>query len=90
MNASKAGPEVTSPSRAKVALSATMMPAFFSAMTARNSPMPAEMASFSDFGIALKIHSRTGSTLNIRNSTPDRNTAPSATCQLWPIWPTTV
>ena len=41
--------------------------------------MPAEIASFSPFGIASMIQRRTGSTLSARNSIPEMNTAPSAT-----------
>ena len=43
--------------------------------------MPAAIAIFSDFGIALTIHSRIGSTLMIRKMMPEMNTQPSATCQ---------
>jgi hypothetical protein len=44
--------------------------------------MPAEIAIFSERGIELTTHSRTGSSDRITNSTPDRNTAPSATCHV--------
>ena len=66
------------------------MPAFFMAMNAMKSPMPAEMPSLKLRGMALISHSRTGTTLRIRNTTPDRNTAPSATCHVWPMPSTTV
>ncbi len=42
--------------------------------------MPAEIASFCPRGIASMIQRRTGSRLNVTNSTPETNTAPSATC----------
>lgn len=51
--------------------------------------MPADIASFSERGMALMMYSRTGSTLRIRNSTPDRNTAPSAVSQAYPMPRTT-
>ena len=51
--------------------------------------MPAEIAIFWPRGIASMIQRRTGSTLNVTNSVPDRNTAPSATSQGYPIPSTT-
>ena len=52
--------------------------------------MPAPMPSFSDIGMAFTSHSRRRSRLTTRNSRPDRNTAPSATCQDSPMPFTTV
>ena len=72
-----------------VAGCATTMPAFFRAISARKRPMPAAIAILRDFGMALTIHSRIGSTLMTRKMMPEMKTQPSATCQLWPIPPTT-
>ena len=52
--------------------------------------MPAPMPSFSDIGMAFTSHSRMRSRLMMRNSTPERNTAPSATCHDRPMPFTTV
>lgn len=76
------GQLLRSPCFTSVALSPMTMPAFFSAIRPRNRPMPAAIAIFSDLGMALTIHSRTGSTLITRKITPEMNTQPSATCQL--------
>ena len=43
--------------------------------------MPAAIAILSDFGMALTIHSRIGSTLMMKKMTPEMKTHPSATCQ---------
>ena len=51
--------------------------------------MPAAIAILSDLGIALTIHSRIGSTLMMKKMMPEMKTQPSATCQLWPMPPTT-
>ena len=66
-----------------------MIPAARNAITPRKIPMPAEMASFCPRGIASMIQRRTGSTLSVTNSVPDRNTAPSATSQGYPMPSTT-
>ena len=57
------------------------MPALRRATKAMNKPMPAAMPSFRLRGIASTSHWRTGSTLKITNSTPERKTAPKAVCQ---------
>ena len=80
---------VSAPSVTSVAGWATTMPAFFSAMMPRNRPMPAEIAIFRLRGMALMTHSRTGRMVRMMNSTPDRNTAPSATCHVCPMPSTT-
>ena len=80
---------VSSPAVTSVASLSWMMPALRSAMIPRNSPIPAAMASFSPCGIASMIQRRTGSTLRIRNSTPETNTVPSATSHEWPMPSTT-
>ncbi len=71
-----------SPRVTRVSGLAAMIPASFSAMMPRNSPIPAEIAIFCDSGMASTIQERMRVRLRIRNSTPDRNTAPSATSQL--------
>ena len=61
--------------------SLTIKPAFCRPMKAMNRPMPAAMP-FLRLGLtALKINSRRPTSERIRNSTPEINTAPSATCQ---------
>ena len=52
--------------------------------------MPAPMPSLSDSGMLLISHSRTRSSDTARNSRPERNTAPSATCHGTFMPPTTV
>ena len=76
------GQLVRSPCVTRVAGLPTTMPAFLSAISARNRPMPAAIAILSDLGIALTIHSRIGSTLMMKKMTPEMKTQPSATCQL--------
>ena len=83
------GQDVGSPRVIRVAGWSTTTPAFLSAMIARNRPMPAEIAILRPRGMALMIHSRTGRTLRMMNRMPERKTAPSATCQLWPMPSTT-
>ena len=46
--------------------------------------MPAAIDSLRLRGTALITHSRMPVRLTIMNSTPDRNTAPSAVSQAWP------
>jgi len=53
-----------------VSLSAAITPAPFSANMPRNSPIPAAMAIFCDFGMPPMIHSRNGVRLRIRNRMP--------------------
>ena len=74
-----------SPSVTSVAGCAVMMPALLSPMIARKRPIPAEMANFSDRGMALTTASRTLNTLTAMNNKPEMNTAPSAACQVKPI-----
>ncbi len=59
---------------------ATMAPAFFRPMNARNIPIPAVTANLSGFGIARTTAWRTPSTESSTKSTPEMNTAPSAVC----------
>ena len=54
-------------------------------MNPRKNPIPAAIAIFCERGIELMIHSRTGSTLRITNSTPETNTAARAISQLTPM-----
>jgi hypothetical protein len=68
------------PKVTKVAGLAAIRPAFLSPMIARNRPMPAEIASFCERGIALMIHSRNLNRLTSTISRPEMNTAPSAAC----------
>ena len=58
------------------------MPAVFSAMMARNIPMPAAMALRMDRGIPSISQRRTPVSVSKRKITPEMNTAPSACCQL--------
>ena len=51
--------------------------------------MPAAIAILSDLGMALTIHSRIGSTLMMKKMMPEKNTQPNATCQVYPMPPTT-
>ena len=48
------------------------------------------MAIFCERGMLSTTHLRTGSTERMNISTPDRNTAPSATCHASPIVPTAI
>ena len=52
--------------------------------------MPALMAERSGSGMLLMIHSRMRNTDRTKNSVAEINTAPRATCQLWPRCRTTV
>ena len=45
-----------------------------------NSPMPQVMASFSEWGMALMIRSRTPVSESARKAQPFTNTIPSASC----------
>ena len=65
-----------SPNATSVAGLSTTMPALRKPTKATNSPMPAAMPSFKLRGIALTSHSRTGSTLSVTNSTPERKHRP--------------
>lgn len=73
-----------SPSLTSVVGSEAMRPAACSPMNAKKNPIPTEMASFIDLEMELITHSRTGVTLTRKKRTPDRNTAPSAVCQVTP------
>ncbi len=59
-------------------------------MKATNTPMPPAMAALSEGGTALRISSRTRSTVSSRNSTPDQKTIPSAVRQGTPMRATTL
>lgn len=67
-----------SPSVTMVAGDAAITPAPFRPMMARNRPTPAEIASFSECGIALTISSRIFRLVMATKITPEMNTAPSA------------
>ena len=69
------------PTVTKVFGSSWIRPAFFRPIRARNRPIPALIAIFSDVGMALITHSRTGRMLRTMNSMPEMTTAPRATCQ---------
>jgi hypothetical protein len=71
-----------SPTVTRVSGSATTTPAFSSAMMPSRKPIPAAIAVRCERGIASMIQARIGRTLTMKNSTPEMNTAPSATCQL--------
>ncbi|MNU01110.1 hypothetical protein D3C72_2444190 [compost metagenome] len=60
------------------------------AISARNRPIPAAMAERSGNGMLLTIHSRMRKIDSRKNNTAEMNTAPRATCQVWPICRTTV
>ena len=47
--------------------------------------MPTAVAAYSGRGIDSTIHRRTPTAVSSRNSTPDRNTAPSAVCHSTPM-----
>ncbi|MNN65201.1 hypothetical protein D3C81_1806830 [compost metagenome] len=79
-----------SPRPTRVAGLSTTIPALCSAISARNKPIPAAMAERSGSGMLFTIHSRIRKIDNRKNITADRNTAPSATCQVWPMCRTTV
>ncbi|MNN66142.1 hypothetical protein D3C81_1816990 [compost metagenome] len=81
---------VRSPRPTRVAGLATTMAASFSAISARNRPMPAAIAERSSRGMLLMIHSRMRKIEIRKNMHAERNTAPSATCQVWPMCRTTV
>ena len=87
--ASTAGAAVSSLMVTSVAGLPSMISASRSAITPRKIPIPAEIAIFCPRGIASMIQRRMGSTLNVTNSVPDRNTAPSATSQGYPMPSTT-
>ncbi|MCY1541931.1 hypothetical protein D9M68_776480 [compost metagenome] len=52
--------------------------------------MPAAMPARRAMGMLLMIHSRILKSDKAKKITPERNTAPSATCQVWPMVRTTV
>jgi hypothetical protein len=79
-----AGVAVRSPRPTMVASLATITPLPDRAMMPRKKPMPAEMPSFRERGMALISHSRIGSTDSAMKISPEMNTAPRALCQLWP------
>ena len=67
--------------------SGTMMPELRKPMRAMNSPTPAATAEYSSAGSRATIIWRTPAAVRIRNATPDRKTAPSATRQSTCILP---
>ena len=74
-----------SPSFTKVASLATMMPEPLSAISDRNSPIPAAIDIFKPIGSAFTSISRTLKKLNKIKMMPETNTAPKATCQGTPM-----
>ena len=81
---------VKSPKLRKVALLETINPPFFKPIKPINSPTPAPIAMRRFRGILSSIHLLNLVTLIIKNKTPAKKTAPSATSQEYPISPTTV
>ena len=69
----------------KVEVLACTIEAFWSAIKARNNPMPAVIACLRFFGIELMIQSLIGRRLMIRNKQPERKTVARAVCQECPI-----
>jgi hypothetical protein len=65
------------------------MPALFSAIRARNRPMPTAIALRSDCGMPRMMSSRKPVKVTTRNRQPEMKTAPSATCQVKPMPSTT-
>lgn len=68
----------------------TTISALCRAISARNRPIPAAIAERSGRGMLLMIHSRILKIDSRKNNTAEMNTAPSATCQVWPMCRTTV
>ena len=60
---------------------ATMMPELRKPNRASSRPMPAAMAEYNSVGMAATTCLITPATVSATNSAPERNTAPSATCQ---------
>ena len=60
---------------------ATIAPMFFRPMNRMNRPMPPAVATCSDSGMPAAMVRRMPISPRIRNSTPEVNTAPSATVQ---------
>ena len=54
-------------------------------MIAKNNPIPAPMPSFKLLGIELINHALIGVSEMIKNNTPATNTAPNASCGVYPI-----
>ena len=73
---------VRSPRVRMVAGLATTMPPFCRPIKPMNSPTPHPMARRRFMGMLFSIQRRRRVTLMMTNSTPERNTAPSPTCQL--------
>ena len=80
MQQSRAEPDVRLPKVIKVALSATMSPAFFNPNEAMNTPMPTEMDAFNCRGMALTIFSRTLVILKMMKMMPSNRMAVKANC----------
>ena len=64
------------------ALVAVTTPALFSAMIARNSPMPTVMAMRIERGMPSTMIRRRPVSVTTMKSRPEMNTAPSAACQV--------
>ncbi|MCY1440365.1 hypothetical protein D9M71_566370 [compost metagenome] len=79
-----------SPRPTRVAWLSTTMPALCRAISARNRPIPAAIAERSGSGMLLTIHSRMRKIDSRKKHTAEMNTAPRATCQVWPMCRTTV
>ncbi|MCY1455205.1 hypothetical protein D9M71_723220 [compost metagenome] len=79
-----------SPRPTRVAWLSTTMPALCRAISARNRPIPAAIAERSGNGMLLTIHSRMRKIDSRKKHTAEMNTAPNATCQVWPMCRTTV
>ncbi|MCY1549931.1 hypothetical protein D9M68_861370 [compost metagenome] len=80
--ASRAEGSPKEPMVSRVAGLSTTIPAVFRPIRPRNRPTPAPMAKRKLIGMLFSSHSRIFDRLMIMNSTPERNTAPRAICQL--------
>ena len=88
--ASRVSMFVKSPRVRYVAPLATIIPPLLRPIKPTNKPTPAPIAMRILRGILSIIQRRKRVTLIMTNSTPAIKTAPNATCQLYPISPTTV
>ena len=80
--ASSTGMECMSPSVTRVLGEATTIPALLRPMMAKKSPIPAEVPARKVCGMPVMSSERSPSAEMSRKRQPDRNTAPSAACQL--------
>ena len=87
--ASKVDGSPSGPSETRVAGCAATSPMARSPIRPRKKPIPAAMPSLSESGMPFTSHSRTRSSETRRNSSPERNTAPSAACHDTPAPSTT-